>query len=141
MPSLTGSSRLGRSVTAVIAGAFVGGALSVATDLLLHAIGIAPALGEAFSNPLLVLAVIYRSMYGVLGSYVCARIAPGRPMGHCLVLGSLGCLANLVGAVTTWNASPSLGPHWYTVALAFLALPTAWLGGKIFTARSNRTPA
>ena len=36
----------------------------------------------------------------------------------------------LVGAVATWNAG--LGPHWYPIALVVLALPQAWLGGKLY---------
>jgi hypothetical protein len=52
-------------------------------------------------------------------------------MLHALVLGSLGFVASIVGAVATWNSVPSLGPHWYPIALIVLALPPAWAGGKL----------
>ena len=52
-------------------------------------------------------------------------------MLHAMVLGFLGLAANVAGAVATWSRVPSLGPHWYPVALTALALPTAWAGGKL----------
>jgi hypothetical protein len=52
-------------------------------------------------------------------------------MGHALVLGVLGLIVSIVGAVATWNRQPSLGPYWYPVALVVLAIPTAWAGGKL----------
>jgi multisubunit Na+/H+ antiporter MnhB subunit len=52
-------------------------------------------------------------------------------MGHALVLGGLGLIVSIVGAIVTWNRQPSLGPHWYPVALIVLAIPTAWAGGKL----------
>jgi len=123
--------RLGRSFLAVLAGIVLGIVLSLGTDLLLHAVGLWPALGQPMSGPMLLLATLYRTLYGVLSSYVTARLAPHSPMIHSLVLGTLGFVVNIVGAATTWNKVPSLGPHWYPVALVVLALPTAWLGGKL----------
>ena len=141
MHSLDTSGRLWRSVLAIIAGALVGALLSVATDFALHASGIAPALGQRFSNPLLLLAVIYRTLYGILGSYLCARLAPILPMRHSIILGWLGLAANLAGAIATWNAGPAFGPHWYPITLVLLALPTAWLGARIFIAQQCRARA
>ena len=77
------------------------------------------------------LATTYRTVYGVAGSYVAARLAPSRPMGHALVLGATGLVVSIVGAVATWNKVPSLGPHWYPLALVVLAMPPAWAGGKL----------
>jgi hypothetical protein len=78
----------------------------------------------------LLLATVYRTVYGVAGSYVMARLAPDRFMGHALVGGFLGLGVSIVGAVVTWNKGPAFGPHWYPVALIGLAMPTAWAGGK-----------
>jgi hypothetical protein len=119
------------SIGAVIAGALTGVVLSIGTDIMLRAIGIFPALGRAMSDSHFVLATAYRTIYGVIGGYVTARLAPTRPMLHALVLGSLGFVASIVGAVATWNSVPSLGPHWYPIALIVLALPPAWAGGKL----------
>jgi len=35
--------------------------------------------------------------------------------------------------VLTWNAGPQYGPHWYPVSLIVLALPAAWIGGRLYT--------
>ena len=51
---------------------------------------------------------------------------------HALVLGLSGFVVSIVGAVVTWNKGPAYGPHWYPVALVILAIPTAWVGGKLW---------
>ena len=125
--------RIGRSVIAVLAGMIVGIVLSLGTDLVLHMAHVFPPLGASmtgYDGPLL-LATIYRTLYGVLSSYIAARLAPHRPMLHAMVLGALGFAVSILGAVVTWNKGPAFGPHWYPVALVVLALPTAWLGGKL----------
>jgi hypothetical protein len=94
-----------------------------------------PALGQPASSPLLLAATFYRTVYGVLGAYFAAWLAPYRPIAHVLVLGSLGLAVNVVGTVSTWNKGPAYGPHWYPLTLIVLALPTAWLGGIL---RSRR---
>jgi surface polysaccharide O-acyltransferase-like enzyme len=123
--------RLGRSLLALLAGMLVGIILSIGTDVVLHVIGLFPALGQPISSPPLLLATVYRSVYGVIGSYIAARLAPDQPMTHALALGIIGFLVSIVGAVVTWNKGPAFGPHWYPVALIVLAIPTAWLGGKL----------
>lgn len=123
--------QLGRSFLALLAGIFVSILLSLGTDVLLHLIGLWPSLGQPMSSPMLLLATAYRTVYGVVSSYITARLAPHTPMAHALVLGMLGFVVSLIGAVTTWNKVPPLGPHWYPVALTLLAIPTAWLGGKL----------
>jgi hypothetical protein len=128
---------LGRSIFAVITGLLAVIVLSTVTDALLYATGVFPRLGGAMANPLFVLATAYRTVYSVAGSYLAARLAPGRPMGHALALGVIGLMVSITGAVATWNRVPSLGPHWYPVALIVLAMPSAWLGGKIFDAQSH----
>jgi hypothetical protein len=111
----------------------VGVALTLTTDEILHKIGVFPPWGASmvgFEGALL-LATIYRTVYGVLSSYITARLAPNRPMGHALVGGLIGLLASAAGAAATWNKGPAFGPHWYPLALVVLALPTAWVGGMM----------
>jgi hypothetical protein len=129
--------RMGQSIVAVLAGMIVGIVLSLGTDLVLHMAHVFPPLGASmtgYDGPLL-LATIYRTLYGVLSSYLAARLAPHRPMRHAMVLGALGFAVSILGAVVTWNKGPAFGPHWYPVALIVLALPTAWLGGKLWLAQ------
>jgi len=52
-------------------------------------------------------------------------------MGHALVIGALGTVLGLVGALATWNHVPSLGQHWYSIAVVAISLPCAWLGGTL----------
>jgi hypothetical protein len=120
-----------RSIGAVVVGALVGIILSIGTDTVLRVAQIFPAFGQPMSNSLFLLATAYRTVYGVMAAYITSRLAPARPMLHALVLGSLGLAASTVGAVVTWNSVPSLGPHWYPLALIALAIPPAWLGGKL----------
>lgn len=124
---------VGRSIAAVLAGMFAGIVLTIGTDVVLHAIGVFPPWGASLAgfDGALLLATVYRAVYGVLGSYLAARLAPDRPMWHALVLGAIGLAACIIGAVVTWNKGPAFGPHWYPLALIVLALPQAWAGGKL----------
>ena len=127
----TSRRRIGRSILALLAGFVVVVILSIGTDAGLHAMGIFPALGQPIADGrLLLLATAYRTLYGLLSSYVTARVAPYRPMLHAMVGGCVGLTLNVVGLVSTWNSG--LGHHWYPITLTVLALPTAWAGGKLF---------
>ena len=116
-----------KSIGAVLAGIV----LSIGTDMALRAAGVLPPLGEPAGDAPLLLATAYRTVYGGVGSYIAARLAPDRPMKHALVLGVLGLAASIVGAVVTWNKGPAFGPHWYPLALIALAMPQSWAGGRL----------
>jgi hypothetical protein len=125
--------RIGRSIGAVLAGMVAGIVVTVATDIVLHKVGVFPPWGESmvgFDRALL-LATTYRTVYGVAASYIIARLAPDRPMGHALVGGAVGLGVSILGAAATWNKGPAFGPHWYPLALVVLAMPQAWAGGKL----------
>ena len=67
-----------RSIGAVLAGMVVGIALTLATDQLLHMIGVFPPWGQSMAgyDGALLLATVYRVVYSVLASYITARLAP-----------------------------------------------------------------
>ena len=121
--------RIGRSVGAVLVGAITGIVLSIGTDMALRAAGVFPPLGQPMAGALFLLATAYRTVYGVAGSYIAARLAPHRPMAHALALGVLGTAVSIVGVVATWNSGPELGPKWYPLALVALGMPQSWAGG------------
>jgi hypothetical protein len=123
--------RLWRSVGAVVAGLLAIVVLSTATDMVLHATGVFPPLGRPMSDALFLLATAYRIVYGVAGCYTAARLAPDRPMQHALVLGVVGLVVSIAGAVATWNRGPAFGPKWYPLAVIAIALPCAWVGGRL----------
>lgn len=120
---------IGQSVGALAAGFLVNIVLSLGTDFGLHAIGIWPVLAQPMTDSLLLVATAYRTLYGVISSYILARLAPNRPLEHALIGGAIGLALGIAGAAATWTRG--LGPHWYSVALLVLAMPTAWVGGKL----------
>lgn len=122
-----------RSIWAVFAGFLAGAALTLATDEILHLAGVFPPWGASMVgyDSALLLATAYRIIFGVLGCYLAAGLAPDLPMHHALWLGLIGVAVGTLGAVVTWNKGPAFGPHWYPVAHVVLALPEAWLGGKL----------
>ena len=120
------------------AGAFVAGfatvaTLSMATDAVLHASNIYPNDGTAGSDANLAVALAYRTAFTVLGGAVAARLAPAHKLRMSIILGAIGTVFAILGAVAMWH----LGHNWYPVALAALALPSTTLGGWLFTRASR----
>jgi hypothetical protein len=84
------------------------------------------------------LATVYRSVYGIVGNFITAKLAPARPMFHALVGGAIGFVLALIGVIASRYMGPEYGPHWYPIALAITALPCAWLGGKFGEVSARR---
>ena len=116
---------------AVFAGLLFIVALSILTDVVMHATGVYPPWFQYMPDSLFLLATAYRIIYSILGSYLTARLAPHRPMLHALILGVIGVLSSVAGALSTWNKGPEFGPKWYPITLIVMAIPLAWVGGKI----------
>ena len=129
------SRRLGRSVLALLGGFVAVVVLSIGTDVLMNKIAIFPKLGDPMTDKLLLLATAYRTIYGVAGSYITARLAPYRPMLHALVGGIVGLVLSTAGAIAAWNQAVAIEHHWYPLALIATVMPTAWAGGKICEAQ------
>jgi hypothetical protein len=119
----------GRGTWAVVAGFLATAVLSLGTDAILHASGVYPGWGQPMSDGLFAWATAYRVAFTVLGGYIAARLAPGAPMRHVLVLGLVGSVAAGLGLVATWNAG--LGPRWYPVMLLVTAMPCVFVGGRL----------
>lgn len=116
---------------AVLSGLVAVVLLSLGTDQLLHVLDVYPPWGQPMHEPgLNLLALAYRSVYAVAGSYIAARFAPHAPMRHALAVGIVGLALSVVGAVVTITRY-ELGPSWYPIALVLLAMPSAWLGGAL----------
>jgi hypothetical protein len=128
--------RLGRSTLAVLVGFVAVAGLSLATDQVLHVLEVYPPWGQPmYDAGLNLLALSYRCVYTVLGGYLTATLAPRNPMRHVLILGAIGFVLSLAGAIST--ASMNFGPVWYPVALVITAFPCVWLGGLIHRARKR----
>lgn len=128
--------QVGRSVWAIFAGFLAVVILSIGTDVVLHKLGIYPALGQRMSDGLFFWATAYRTLYGIFGSYLTARLAPNRPMWHAMVGAIIGMIIGTAGAAATWNKD--VGPHWYSVALVVEAIPCAWIGAKFREAQVSK---
>jgi hypothetical protein len=127
--------RLLRSAAAILLGFFAVVVLSLGTDQVLHVLNVYPPWGEPMRDPgLNLLALAYRCVYAVVGSYIAASFAPHSPMRHALALGFVGLALSLAGAIAT-IAMVDLGPKWYPIALVLTALPCAWLGGVLHRKR------
>src|SRR5262245_25804831 len=119
-----------RSVLAVFLGFVTVVVLSLGTDQMFHVLDVFPPWGEPMnetSDNLLALA--YRCVYGVVGSYVTARFAPHSPMLHVWIGAGIGFVLSTLGTIAAINLN--LGPIWYPVLLTLTALPCAWLGGML----------
>lgn len=134
--AITRSRRL-RSTGAVLAGFIAVAVLSLGTDQLLHVLDVYPPWGDPmFSASLNALALSYRVIYAIVGGYIAARLAPDNPMRHALILGAIGFVVALAGAIAT--IPMNLGPSWYPIALALTAFPCSWLGGVLYRNRTRR---
>jgi hypothetical protein len=133
-----------RSAWAVFAGFLVVVVLSLGTDQVLHVLEVYPPWGEPMRDSRLnLLALAYRILYGIVGSYVTARLAPRNPMRHAMLGGLIGFVLSGAGAIAT--IPMDLGPAWYPIAIWLTALPCAWLGGLLHrpapaTLGRSRTP-
>jgi hypothetical protein len=90
-----------RSIWAFVAGFFTVALLSMATDTVLEALKVFPPIGQpqALLPWMLALALVYRTVFTVLGGYVTAALAPSNPMRHVRVLGVFGLFMAILGCV------------------------------------------
>ncbi len=124
------------SAVALLSGLVLIVALSIGTDQVFHALGVYPPWDEPMRDPWLnLLALSYRCLYGVAGSYVAAALAPRALMGHALALGAVGFVLSLFGLFAALQLD--LGPVWYPAALVLSTLPCAWLGGALRSRRGQ----
>ena len=123
-----------KSIWAVFAGFAVVAILSVITDMILEKFGVFPPQSnpEAYLTWMLALALVYRSIYTLVGGYVTARLAPHSPMKHVFNLIILGTAGGLFGLLSNWN----LGNHWYPIALVITGPFFIWIGGKIYNKKT-----
>ena len=106
-----------KSIWACLAGMLVGAILAVLTDTILEKTGLMTT--QPFdANPvwLIIIVIIYRNVYNILGSFVTARLAPFRPMKHVMIVAAIGLVATIVGTIVMWHVPP----HWYPISLIIL---------------------
>ena len=125
-----------RSIWAVVAGVLFIIVVTTLVYIVLHVTKVFPPIHQPIDDRLALLATSYRIVISIFGAWLTARLAPDRPMRHAMILGLVGVVLGTVGIVSTWNLG--LGPRWYAILLAVLAIPQCWVGGKIYVARRAR---
>lgn len=136
---------MGRSILAVVVGFLVTGALAagVMGPVIMKVLmpeAFNPKTGASSDTTALIVVQVGVAISAVFGCWLCARLAPNRPMFHALVLGVLGFLFNAAGAAMQWEHFPA----WHFVVSLALTMPYAWAGGWIRErqlAGAGRTPA
>lgn len=119
-----------RSAGAIVAGLVTTVVLTLITDIVLSRVGVLPSPDHPVRDEMpLVLATLYRFVFGAAGAAVTCRAAPSFPMRHALGLGLVALGLNVLGAVTMWGEAPA----WYPLSGIALALPSVWFGGLIAT--------
>ena len=78
---------------------------------------------------MVLVALLYRLIFMVAGGYLTAMLSPNRPMRHALILGGIGLVVGILGAIASWN----IAPVWFSIALILLALPCVWVGVQLTT--------
>jgi MFS-type transporter involved in bile tolerance (Atg22 family) len=123
-----------KSIGAVVAGFLFIGVTHTTIDAILETMGVLPKGNLYVSTSLILLVISYRAVFSLIGCYLTAKLAPKNPMKHALILGSIGTLLSAAGAIIT--ADMNLGPAWYAWSLVLIALPVAWLSGKLYLKRN-----
>ncbi len=125
-----------RSIWAVVAGVLFIIVVTTLVDVVLHVTHVFPPMNQPINDALALLATSYRIVISVGGAWLTARLAPEEPMKHAMILGYVGTVLGLAGVVTTWNLG--LGPRWYPISLAVLAIPQCWAGGRIYELQAGK---
>lgn len=121
-----------KGIGAILAGFLFVIVTHTGTDFVLEKLRIFPPPQQGFHVMwMVVTATIYRSIYTVGAGYLTAALAPDPSMRYVMILGFIGLVVGTLAAIAT--IPMKLGPAWYPIALAVLALPCVWLGGKLRT--------
>jgi hypothetical protein len=124
-----------KSIGAVLTGLIFIGVSHTATDFVLESTGVLPKGHLNVGTALILFVIGYRAILSLAGCYLTAKLAPTNPMKHSLILGGIGTVLSAAGAIAT--ADMNLGPAWYAWSLVVIALPLAWVAGKLYLAKNQ----
>jgi hypothetical protein len=121
---------MGRSILAIVVGFVLTGALNVGTNTVLSRVApdMVPPPGTPNTNTAALLVICaYVALFGILGCYVTARLAPSRPLLHALIMGGLALAMSIPVTLSVWNDAPA----WFNVYNLLAVMPYAYIGGTI----------
>jgi hypothetical protein len=127
-----------RSIWAVVAGFLFIGVFATAAGKIMQAMSpyAFNSAGATNSVAILVLMTVIVGVFGVVGCYITARLAPSAPMKHALILGLLGLIIHGVSMAMSWGAWPA----WFQILNFLLVMPYAWYGGRLRENEIGSTP-
>jgi hypothetical protein len=118
-----------KSIGAIIVGFALGAILSIGSDFLLDKLGIISLDNfKQTSIGLIYIVIIYRFIFNAAGCYLTAKLAPNHPMKHVIIIGIVGTVLSIFGALVMWDKAIPF----YNISIVLISLPSAWLGGKLF---------
>jgi hypothetical protein len=118
-----------RSIRAILSGFVLGAILSIGTDFLFDKLGIMSM--ENFKQTslfVILIVIVYRFTFNVIGCYLTAKLAPNNPMKHVVIIGIIGTILSTLGSFAMWDKAIPL----YNIVIILISLPSAWLGGQLF---------
>lgn len=116
---------------AILAGMIFGVVLSILMDAITEKSGSMKWIQfNANSTGIILFALFYRTVINVSGSYLTGRLPLRKPMSHALILGSIGFIVALTGALVIWDFPP-----WYWLAVA---LGSMCRSGELLATRNTK---
>jgi hypothetical protein len=125
-----------KSIWAVAAGVLFVIVVTTIIDIALHLLDVFPPMGMPLDDRLSLIALSYRIPITIAGAYLTATLAPANPMKHAIILGVVGTVLGGLGILATLGKG--LGPAWYPISLAVLAIPQCWAGGQLYSRRARQ---
>lgn len=124
-----------RLILSVVAGIALAMTLSIITHELLYLAGIFPPLHKPmFETRLVIVELIYHSLYVMAGAYLTASLAREQATKAVFILGTKEVLMWILGTLLLWHHTPP----WYNLTKAILGIPLALLAGKIYAWRRRK---
>ena len=118
-----------RAFVAVAVGVIFVMTVTTSIDILLHVYDVFPAIDIPINDTQAAIATAYRLLIGITGGWLTGRLVKEEPVRFASMVGYVGAVLGTVTLITTWDLK--LCPRWYPIASAVLALPQAWIGGKL----------
>lgn len=125
-----------RSILAIVAGFIAIAVFALGADAVVRR-GLPQFFGPGgrsdHTGMLLVMAA-YSAGFAAGGAWLTARLAPGRPLRHALILGGLGLVLAVPVTIQHWGTAPA----WFHVTTLALTMPAAWAGGVLVERRGGK---
>ena len=102
-----------KSVGAVLAGFAVVVILSTVTDVILEKTNVMKQPFDKNPSWFILFVILYRCLFGIIGSWLTAKLAPRNPMRLAMIGGMIGFIISIVGVIVMWDTPP----RWYGISL------------------------